>query len=174
MAAMGSPAEQLVALLKEREGSVATAESLTAGRVAARITDVPGSSEVYGGGVVSYWTKVKVDLLGVSDETVDEHGVVSAECAREMALGAQRLLRTTYALSTTGVAGPDTQEGKPVGTVFVGVAGPDGVEVLPLDLEGDRFEIQAASVDAALSALAGMIAGTISVDGPPTEEPGLG
>lgn len=154
---MGSPAD-LVATLRDREATLATAESLTGGRVAARITNVPGSSAVYAGGVVSYQTRIKVRVLGVDPGTVEDHGVVSAECAREMALGVRRLLGTTYAVSTTGVAGPERQEGKPVGTVYVGVAGPGGVAAAALDLSGDRATIQEACVDAALSALADMIA----------------
>ncbi len=169
MRAMGSPAE-LVALLKDLGATLATAESLTGGRVASRVTNVPGSSAVYAGGVVSYQTPVKVEVLGVAQATVDEHGVVSAECAREMAAGARRLLRTTYAVSTTGVAGPDRQEGKEVGTVFVGVAGPGGVETVALALDGDRATIQEATVDEALSVLADMI----STDSRPTEDSGLG
>ena len=163
---MGSPAEDLVDALQESDATVATAESLTGGQMAARITDVPGSSKVFTGGVVTYRTEAKVEVLGVEETTVAEHGVVSAECAREMAEGARRLLRTTYGVSTTGVAGPDRQEGKPVGTVFVGVAGPNRVHAVPLDLDGDRFEIQAASVDAAVSALAEMI----RMDSQPPEE----
>ncbi len=153
---MGSPAD-LVEQLRELESTVATAESLTGGKLAARLTGVPGSSAVFAGGVVSYHTRVKVDVLGVSQETVDEHGVVSAACAREMAAGARRLLGTTYGVSTTGVAGPQRQEDKPVGTVFVGVAGPHGVHAVELALDGDRPTVQEASVDEALSALADMI-----------------
>jgi nicotinamide-nucleotide amidase len=166
---MGSPAD-LVDQLKALDATLATAESLTGGRVAARVTNVPGSSAVYAGGVVSYQTEVKVAVLGVAAATVDEHGVVSAECAREMAAGARRLLGTTYAVSTTGVAGPDRQEGKEVGTVFVGVAGPGGVDAVQLDLDGDRATIQEATVDEALSVLADMI----SSDSRPAEDSGLG
>lgn len=167
---MDSPAEKLVAALKDAGATVGTAESLTGGRVAMRITNVPGSSEVYAGGVVSYQTPIKVKVLEVPDEVVAEHGVVSAECARAMATGVRELLGTTYAVSTTGVAGPERQEDKPVGTVFVGVAGPQGVHAEELALTGDRIAIQDASVDAALSALAAMI----STAGPPSEDPGLG
>lgn len=169
MRAMGSPAE-LVALLKDLGATLATAESLTGGRVASRVTNVPGSSAVYAGGVVSYQTPVKVAVLGVAQATVDEHGVVSAECAREMAAGVRRLLGTTYALSTTGVAGPDRQEDKEVGTVFVGVAGPGGVEAVELALDGDRATIQETTVDEALSVLADMIGS----DRRPAEDSGLG
>lgn len=154
---MESPAAQLVDALRGRKASVSTAESLTGGRLASALTEVPGSSEVYAGGVVSYWTDVKVDVLGVPSSIVSEHGVVSAQCAQAMAEGARRLLATTYGISTTGVAGPKTQEGKPVGTVYVAVAGPATTEVVALDLAGDRAAIQQASVDAVLSALADTI-----------------
>ena len=152
-----SLAQRAVERLQAVDATVATAESLTGGRLAARFTDVPGSSSVFAGGVVSYATGVKVGVLDVPDELVAEHGVVSEECARSMAEGARTLLGTTYGVSTTGVAGPDTQEGKPVGTVFVGVAGPEGTEVVELALDGDRAAIQGEAVDGALSALTGMI-----------------
>lgn len=147
----------IVDRLKEAGATLSTAESITAGRLAARVTDAPGASAVYAGGVVSYATEVKVTVLGVPEELVAEHGVVSEECARSMADGVRALLGTTYGVSTTGVAGPDTQEGQPVGTVFIGLAGPAGTRVLRLALTGGRSDIQAATVDEALSALAGMM-----------------
>ncbi|WP_408899247.1 CinA family protein [Nocardioides sp. R1-1] len=171
---MESPAEALVHALQDASASVATAESLTGGRLAARLTNVPGSSVVYAGGVVSYQTHVKVEVLGVPKDLVDEHGVVSAECARAMADGARRLLGTAYALSTTGVAGPERQEGKPVGTVFVGLAGPDGTRALELDLSGERSEIQDATVDAAVAALADALDAARSRTGQPAEDSALG
>lgn len=152
--AQGRGWESLLAELAASGATVATAESLTGGRLAAALTEVPGSSEVYAGGVVCYATAVKVATLGVPEEVVEKYGVVSAECARAMAAGVRRLIGTTYALATTGVAGPGEQEGKPVGTVYVAVAGPDGVATNALSLAGDRSEIQAASVEAAVSALA--------------------
>ena len=168
-------AAPILGLLAERHATLATAESLTGGQLAARVTAVPGASAVYAGGVVSYATEVKVAVLGVPADLVAAHGVVSAECAQAMAEGVRALLGTTYGVSTTGVAGPDTQDGQPVGTVFVAVAGPDGTEVVRLALAGDRAAIQAAAVDGAVSAVAGMIGRT---DDPRpvvgTEHPGLG
>ena len=151
-------------LLVSRGATLATAESLTGGRLAARITAVPGASRAYVGGVVAYATEVKQDLLGVPDPVLARHGVVSAECARAMAEGARRLLGASHALATTGVAGPDLQEGKPAGTVFVGVAGPAGTSVVALELRGDREGIQERTCDEALAALGGILHG---------EEPGL-
>jgi len=145
-------AADLVPGLTDEGLTLATAESLTGGRLAAAITNAPGSSKVFLGGVVSYATSVKQDLLGVPAAVVEQHGVVSAECALAMAEGVRRLLGSDIGVSTTGVAGPDTQEGKPVGTAYVGVAGPDGSEVVELALDGDRGEIQEQVVARAVSA----------------------
>ncbi len=157
--------QRLLDALGERGATVATAESLTGGRLAAAVTAVPGASRVYVGGVVAYATTLKQTLLGVAEEVVERHGAVSAECARAMAEGARAALRATYAVSTTGVAGPDPQEGKPVGTVYVAVAGPDGTTVSALELVGDRRAIQDRSCEEAVSALGARLC---------REEPGLG
>jgi PncC family amidohydrolase len=132
----------LHAELVRHGATLATAESLTGGALGDLISASPGASETYPGGVVSYATEVKTGVLGVRQATVDEYGVVSAECAREMAERVRALLGTDWGVSTTGVAGPTEQEGKPVGTVFVAVAGPDGVRHRQLDLDGDRAEIR--------------------------------
>ena len=122
-------------LLKEKGLTFATAESCTGGRVAERITALPGASAVYRGGVVSYWTSVKADVLGVPADTLDAHGAVSAETARAMAEGARRITGADIAMSVTGVAGPDPDErGVPVGIVYIGLATPDGTFCRPLDL----------------------------------------
>ncbi len=143
----------LVATLQVRGHTLATAESITGGLLAGFVTGVPGASAVYLGGVVSYATEVKQDLLNVPDDIVQTDGVVSARCAEAMASGVRDLLGTTYALSTTGVAGPESQEGKPVGTVYVGLAGPDGTRSVPLRLDGDRAEIRLTTCAAAISEL---------------------
>ena len=150
-------ARDVLAALARRGATVATAESLTGGQLAAAITAVPGASASYVGGVVSYATQVKVSVLGVSAELVAAFGVISRECASAMARGAAALTGATYALSTTGVAGPDPQEGHPPGTVYVAVVGPFGQEVLALDLAGDRAAIQDQTCRAALSALGGIL-----------------
>lgn len=162
---MDSAAARLLALLQERGASLATAESLTGGQLAARLTSVPGASRVFRGGVVSYATEVKRDVLGVPAEVVDRHGVISPECAVAMAEGARALVVATYALSTTGVAGPDPQEGWAPGTVFIGVAGPARAWAIPLSLTGDRAAIQAATCGAAVDALTAALR---------EEEPALG
>ena len=122
-------------LLKEKGLTFATAESCTGGRVAERMTALPGASAVYRGGVVSYWTSVKADVLGVPADTLDAHGAVSEETARAMAEGARRITGADIAVSVTGVAGPDPDErGVPVGIVYIGLATPDGTFCRPLNL----------------------------------------
>ncbi|MFC5730229.1 MULTISPECIES: CinA family protein [Nocardioides] len=167
---MGSPAEDLLLVLQEQDATVATAESLTGGKLAARITAVPGASTSFAGGVVSYMTDIKKRVLDVPEEIVTQHGVVSAECAVAMAEGVRRLLGTTYGVSTTGVAGPEPQEDKPVGTVFIAVAGPDRSVAYELALPGDRFMIQESTVDRAVSVLREIIGSA----GRQPEEPALG
>ena len=122
-------------LLKERGWTMATAESCTGGRVAERMTALPGVSAVYRGGVVSYWTSVKGDVLGVSRETLEKFGAVSPETARAMAEGACRITGAEVAVSVTGVAGPDPDErGVEVGIVYIGLATPSGTFCRRLDL----------------------------------------
>jgi nicotinamide-nucleotide amidase len=129
-------------LLRSGGSTVATAESLTGGRLAVALTDVPGASETYLGGLVTYATAIKSSALGVADDILEQHGVVSAECAKAMASGIRALMGATYGVSTTGVAGPADQEGKPPGTVFVGIAGPGLLEAVALELTGKRQQIQ--------------------------------
>jgi nicotinamide-nucleotide amidase len=152
-------ANTLHAELLRRGLMIATAESLTGGALGDLLSAAAGASRTYLGGVVSYATEVKQRLLQVSEATVDEHGVVSAECAAEMAVGVRALFRADYAVSTTGVAGPTEMEGKPVGTVFVGVAGPDGVRTVDLHLDGGRPEIRSVSCREAVQALLAEVVG---------------
>lgn len=147
---MSEPADVVRALAGTGE-TLGTAESLTGGLLGAAITSVSGSSAVYAGGLVTYATRLKVQLLGVPTELVEEHGVVSAECAAAMAEGARRVLGSDWAVSTTGVAGPDLQEGKPAGTAYVGVAGPEGTTTHALALDGDREAVRSGVVSEALA-----------------------
>jgi nicotinamide-nucleotide amidase len=140
-------------LLESRGATVAAAESLTGGRLSALLSEVPGSSSTFVGGVVSYATEMKIEVLGVPQDVVDRHGVVSGECAIAMARGVRALTGATYGLSTTGVAGPAEQEGKPPGTVYVGLAGPGGVSAVSLELVGDRAKIIQRTCEEALSTL---------------------
>ena len=146
-----STAELVVDLLRDRGLTLATAESCTGGLVAARITDVPGSSDVFLGSIVAYANEVKHARLGVPEEVLAAHGAVSAETAAAMAAGAREALGADVAVSVTGVAGPDggTAE-KPVGLVFVHVVGPEGELARQLDFPGDRETIRVRAAVAAL------------------------
>lgn len=133
--------------------TVAVAESLTAGLVGAALTDVPGSSTVFRGGLQVYATDLKASLAGVPDDVLAEHGAVSEPTARALAQGVRERLGATYGLALTGVAGPEPQEGKPVGTLHVAVAGPDGERTRTLRLPGDRARVRLLAVTAALDLL---------------------
>ena len=144
--------EQVVlALLKEKGLTMGTAESCTGGLIAKRITDLPGSSSAFRGGVVSYTNGVKAGVLGVSPTLLEEHGAVSAPVAKAMAEGARQALGCDLAVSATGVAGPDSDErGNPVGLVYVALAAEEGCWVKELNLSGpkdrrDRVRTMAAS-----------------------------
>jgi PncC family amidohydrolase len=142
------PAAAAHLALLGRGERVGCAESLTGGELAAWLSSTAGASATFTGGVVSYATEVKRDLLGVTAEHV-----VSPTCAEQMAAGARALLGTEWALATTGVAGPEEQEGQPVGTVYVGIAGPHGVRSVRLALAGDRLQIRRATCAAAVELL---------------------
>ncbi len=132
-------ASVVVGLLTRQNHTVAIAESCTGGYLANRITNVPGASAVFQAGLVTYSNAAKIEFLGVQPSTLEQHGAVSEATASEMALGAQRRTGSTYALALTGIAGPSggTSE-KPVGTVFIGLATPEGVVVHRFLNEYDR------------------------------------
>jgi nicotinamide-nucleotide amidase len=134
--------------------TLGTAESCTGGMIAAALTSVPGSSAVLNGGIVSYTNPVKHRELGVAQETLDAHGAVSEETACEMARGARSALSTDLAVSVTGIAGPGGAEpGKPVGTVWIGLADGDAVSARVFHFEGNRAAVRAKTVHEALDAL---------------------
>ena len=146
-----SIAEIVLDLARERGLTLATAESCTGGLVAARLTSVPGSSDVFRGGVVAYSNDVKERELGVAASVLEEHGAVSAETAKAMAEGARVRLGVDLAVAVTGVAGPGGgTEDKPVGLVYVHAAGPDGEEARRSDLPGDREMVRGRAAAAAL------------------------
>ena len=153
-------AEAAVRALAARKETVATAESLTGGRLASALTGVPGASKSYVGGVVAYATSVKQEVLGVSPDLVERYGVISAECALAMARGAAGVTGAVWGIGTTGVAGPDEQDGHPPGTVHVGLVGPGVSTALALELVGGREAIQDRTCVEALSALEGMLVPT--------------
>ena len=141
----------LVKSLKSLGLKIATAESCTGGLVAKTITDISGASSVFEFGVVTYSNRAKMDLLGVGAETLDEFGAVSEETAKEMALGALKLSGADIAVSVTGVAGPEPSEGKPVGTVCIGVANKESVMAKTFVFTGKRGEIRRQATKMALN-----------------------
>lgn len=146
-----SLAPQVVRQFTEKGLTLGTAESLTAGLIAATVADVSGASAVLMGGVVSYDPRVKHEVLGVSQEVIDTVGVVSEACALQMASGARNLLRVDVALSATGVAGPTggTAE-NPVGTVWLGVSTDKGTVARRFQFDGDRQSVRRQTVETAL------------------------
>jgi len=152
-------AAEVVALLTRRGETVACAESLTGGLVCAALTSVPGASVVVAGGVVAYTIAAKRDVLGVPADVLRAHGAVAAPTAVAMAAAARRLFGATWGVATTGVAGPDPSEGKPVGTVHVAVAGEETHLPRALSLHGSRSDIRAATVGQAVEALYRLLAG---------------
>ena len=147
-------AGEALRLLRERGATVAVAESLTGGLVAAEFAAVPGASRAFRGSVTAYATALKHEILGVDGGLLAERGAVDPEVARQMAEGVRERLGADWGVATTGVAGPEPQDGQPVGTVYVAVAGPVGAVVSPLRLTGDRTAIRHASVSAVLELLA--------------------
>jgi nicotinamide-nucleotide amidase len=152
-AELTSLAAKALELLGRRAETLATAESLTGGLVGAVITAVPGASTSYRGGVISYATDLKDTLLGVPSGLLAERGAVDPDVAAAMAEGARKRLGATWGLALTGVAGPEPQDGTPVGTVYVAVAGPDATSVVSLLLSGERDVIRVAACREGLHSL---------------------
>ncbi|MCX4814317.1 CinA family protein [Streptomyces sp. NBC_01239] len=158
---MSSTATEVVRLLTVSGATLAVAESLTGGLVAAEITSVPGASKAFRGSVTAYATELKHQLLGVDATLLSERGAVDAQVAAQMAAGVRRALGADWGIATTGVAGPEPQDGQPVGTVFVAVDGPFGPDsgaagggkVAALRLNGGRAEIRMESVRSVLALL---------------------
>lgn len=155
----GSAARAVVAALASSGSTIAVAESLTGGALSAALVAVPGASAVLWGAVVAYDTALKSSLLGVPPDLLARCGPVHAEVAARMAEGVRAAAAVgghpaDIGVATTGVAGPDAQGGAPVGLVFVAVADDAGTDVRELHLTGDRADIRAQTVDAALALVA--------------------
>ncbi|MGW0822438.1 CinA family protein [Streptomyces sp. NPDC002845] len=158
---MNSMAADVLRLLTVRGETIAVAESLTGGLVAAEITAAPGASKVFRGSVTAYATDLKHELLGVDPTLLAADGAVNPQVAAQMAAGVRKALGADWGIATTGVAGPDQQDGQPVGTVFVAVEGPSGPggggfpggKVVSLRLNGHRAEIRMESVRSVLALL---------------------
>ncbi|MGW0905320.1 CinA family protein [Streptomyces sp. NPDC002853] len=171
-------AAQVLRLLQERGETLAVAESLTGGLVAAEMTAVPGASRVLRGSVTAYATDLKHEVLGVDGTLLAERGAVDAEVALQMAAGVRKVMGADWGIATTGVAGPEPQDGQAVGTVFVAVAGPKPPDAAPgaavggadsvlrsegkvaaLRLNGERSDIRMESVRSVLTLLVERLSG---------------
>ncbi len=156
----GAGPEAVLATLAHRGQTLAVAESLTGGLLAATLVDVPGASAVFRGGLVVYATDLKASLAGVPDGLLASRGPVDPDVALALAEGARERCRADWGLGTTGVAGPDPQDGRPVGTVHVAAVGPLSRQVRSLHLPGGRRAVRCATVDAALALLADLLGAT--------------
>jgi nicotinamide-nucleotide amidase len=160
-ASVGDVARDLAAQVLDRlqagGHTVAVAESLTGGLVAAALTDIPGASAAFRGGVVAYATELKARLLGVDARMLAQHGAVYAPVAAAMAEGVRTRLGATYGVATTGVAGPESSDGQPVGTAHIAVSVADDTVVRTIALTGDRQEIRRLTVEHALGLLLGRL-----------------
>jgi nicotinamide-nucleotide amidase len=151
--------ELVLAACRSRGWTLATAESCTGGMVAARLTSVPGSSDVFLGGIVSYADSVKVAELGVPEELLREHGAVSAKAAAAMAGGARTRLAADVAVAVTGVAGPGGgTDRKPVGLVYLHAAGPGGERSGSFSFPSDRATVRSRATVAALHLVRELVA----------------
>jgi nicotinamide-nucleotide amidase len=148
-----SLAQTVIGLLRRERTTIATAESLTGGLVAAALTSVPGASAVFVGGIIAYSAELKAKLLDVPEGLLDRVGTVDPDVAAAMARGARQRLGAKIAIATTGVAGPDPVGDAPVGTVHVAVSFAERELRLPLRLDGDRAQIRHETVRHALGVL---------------------
>jgi nicotinamide-nucleotide amidase len=153
--------ESLHRMLREQQQTVAVAESLTGGLLAGALTSTPGASASFRGGLVVYATDLKSRLAGVPEDLLAEQGAVAAQVALELARGVRSRLSASWGVGVTGVAGPEPQDRKPVGTVYLSVVGPGpakGIEtVSELHLSGDRNRIRLQTVEQAVALLAGAL-----------------
>lgn len=148
----------LIGKLLRRQWSIVTAESCTGGMVAAAITDVPGASEVFRGGVVAYHNQIKHDLLGVPTEILEQYGAVSRECVEAMMAGAAEIMNADCVIATSGIAGPGGgSKDKPVGLVFVGVRTPKDVIVRKFMFDGGRSEVRTQAVQNGLAMIENLL-----------------
>ena len=150
-------ASDILELMRDRGQTLAVAESLTGGLICATLSAVPGASAVLRGGIVAYATELKARLLGVPERLLDSHGPVHPSVAAAMAEGARVRLDATFAVATTGVAGPEPQGGQPVGTVHFAVSADGDTVVRTVALSGDRAGIRERTVVASLGLLLGRL-----------------
>lgn len=145
--------EQIIEFLSKRGETVSVAESLTAGGLANTLTSASGSSQVFVGGITAYRNEIKTWMLGVDAKLISEHTVVSEEVANAMGDGAIKAFGSTWAIATTGAAGPEPLEGHPPGTVWVAIRGPQN-QSIALNLEGDREQVRTGTISTAIATFA--------------------
>ena len=146
-------AQQIVNTLRERSETLSTAESLTAGDLSSAIVTIAGASDVFVGGVTAYRDEIKISHLGVDPRLIAAHSSISEQVAVAMARGAQKSFGTTWAISTTGVAGPNPLDGHPVGTVWVAIEWPIS-QSIELALSGERESVRNAAAASAIASFA--------------------
>ena len=145
--------EQIIAYLSERGETISVAESLTTGGLANALTSASGSSAVFVGGITAYRNEIKSTMLDVDPAIIEKHTVVSEEVANEMAEGARKVFGTTWAISTTGAAGPEPLEGHQPGSVWIAIRGPIN-QAIQLNLEGEREQVRNGTISTAIATFA--------------------
>jgi nicotinamide-nucleotide amidase len=156
-----SPAQLIVETLKSLGQTVSVAESLTGGGIGFALTQIPGSSEVFLGGVISYTSDVKIRELGVKQSTLDQFTVVSEEIANEMADGVREKFGSTWAIATTGIAGPGDYKGIREGTVWIAIRGPVN-QTLHLTLDSGRDGVREGAISSAIGTFARILSTQIT------------
>jgi len=150
---MSDLAAKVIDLLRERRESISCAESITGGALTAALVSISGASDVLLGSIVAYSKEMKINQLGLSAELIDEKGLVSKEVALEMARGARQKLGSSWAISSTGSAGPRALDGSSPGEIWIAIVGPDRQESMKLSLNGARQEVISGAVESALTLL---------------------
>ncbi len=150
---MSDLAAKVIDLLRERRESISCAESITGGALTSALVSVSGASDVLLGSIVAYSKEMKMNQLGLSAELIDEKGLVSKEVALEMAKGAKQKLGSSWAISSTGSAGPRALDGSSPGEIWIAIVGPDRQESMKLSLNGARQEVISGAVESALTLL---------------------
>jgi PncC family amidohydrolase len=150
---MSDLAAKVIDLLRERRESISCAESITGGALTAALVSISGASDVLLGSIVAYSKEMKINQLGLSAELIDEKGLVSKEVALEMAKGAKQILGSSWAISSTGSAGPRALDGSSPGEIWIAIVGPDRQESMKLSLNGARQEVISGAVESALTLL---------------------
>lgn len=139
-------------LLRSRDESLATAESITGGLIASAITDIAGASDIFRGGIIAYSNEVKMQELDITSDMIKKNGVVCESVAIAMAKSARKKFQSTWAISSTGVAGPGPTGGVAAGTVWIGIAGPDFEQGIAISITGTREIVRSGAVESALAA----------------------